>query len=124
MSGPVWVAFIAAASAGAVARSLVDSAVKSRLASSFPLGILVINVSGSFVLGVLVGLATRHAIGPSWRLVFGTGFCGAYTTFSGFAFESVRLAEDGAPRSAVANLAVSTFAGAAAAALGLIVAAL
>lgn len=63
---------------------------------------LVVNIIGSFVLGVL--LATP--VDESLFLVFGTGFCGAFTTFSTFAFETVRLAESGRGRQAAANAVV------------------
>ena len=61
-------------------------------------GTSVINVTGSFVLGVLTGLSLYHAFPADAKLVLGTGFCGAYTTFSTFTFETVRLAETGLTR--------------------------
>ena len=88
---------------GAVARFLLDGAVSSRLGRGFPFGTLVVNVSGSFVLGVLVGLTLS---GDSYRIL-GTGLLGAFTTFSTWAFESHRLGEDGELRLGLANFAVS-----------------
>ena len=88
---------------GAIARFVVDGTVAQRFASSFPLGTLAVNLSGAFVLGVLVG-ATLSS--DAFRLA-GTGLIGAYTTFSTWAFESQRLGEDGQLRVGWLNFAVS-----------------
>ena len=72
--------FLVAVAAGAVARSVVDQLVGGR-SQGLPWGTIVINVSGSFVLGFLTGLGLYHAFPTDARLVLGTGFCGAYTTF-------------------------------------------
>jgi CrcB protein len=87
----------------------------------FPWGTLVINVSGSLLLGVITGLALHHGLSASDKIVVGTGFCGAYTTFSTFSFETVRLVEEGALAEAFRNAAGTLMAGAAAAAAGLAV---
>jgi CrcB protein len=71
---------------------------------AFPWGTLIVNLSGSLVLGVLTGLALYHALPQAPRVVVGTGFCGAYTTFSAFSFETVRLLEEGELAEAAANL--------------------
>ncbi|MBW8804618.1 MAG: CrcB protein [Catenulispora sp. 13_1_20CM_3_70_7] len=109
----------AAAAAGAPARYLLDKAIVARRASVLPVGTMVINVSGAFVLGVLTGLAAHHGMPKSVLVVFGTGFCGAYTTFSTFSYETMRLVEDGSIGEAAANVVVSLAAGMAAAAAGL-----
>jgi CrcB protein len=119
-----WVAFIAAGAIGAPARYLVDGAIRDRTAGLFPWGTFVINVSGSFLLGFLTGLALYHAFPTEPRVVLGTGFCGAYTTFSTFTFETVRLAEAGAPRQAIGNALGTFVAGAVAAAAGIALAAI
>jgi fluoride exporter len=93
----------AAGGVGAVGRFVVDRAVAARLGREFPFGTLVVNVSGTFALGVLVGAAVQ---GDAYRLA-GTGLLGGYTTFSTWAFESHRLAEDGENRLTTANFAVS-----------------
>lgn len=109
----------AAAFAGAVCRHLVDVVARRRGAARFPVGTMVVNLTGSFALGLLVGLVPGHRHGGSVLLVAGTGFVGAYTTFSTFAYETVRLVEDGWTRAALLNAAVSTGAGLAAAGAGL-----
>ncbi len=76
--------------------------------SSFPWGTLVINVSGSFVLGVLFAvLVERNAGSPTMRVALMTGLLGAYTTFSTFSLETFRLFEEGATGSALANIGFS-----------------
>jgi CrcB protein len=109
---------------GAVLRYGVDHWVQRRSGSSFPLGILVVNVSGSLVLGVLVGSAAHHGVSGDWLTVAGTGLIGAYTTFSTFSFDTVALLERRQWAPAVANLTLSVAAGLAAAACGLALGAL
>ena len=87
----LWVAL--AGGVGAVARFVLDGLVRSRVASWFPVGTVVVNVTGSFVLGLVTGLALAHVVPDELRLVVGTGFCGGYTTFSTASFETVRLVE-------------------------------
>ena len=86
----LWVAL--AGGVGAVARFVLDGLVRSRV-TSFPVGTVVVNVTGSFVLGLVTGLALAHVVPDELRLVVGTGFCGGYTTFSTASFETVRLVE-------------------------------
>lgn len=83
--------------AGAIARYLVDARISTWTAGSLPWGTFVINVSGSFLLGVLFALIVERATLPSdLRGPLMIGFLGAYTTFSTFALESWRMMEDGA----------------------------
>lgn len=77
---------------GAVLRFVVDGLVGRRRRGWFPLGTVVINVSGSFLLGVLTGLALDHVASTSLTLVLGTGLVGGYTTFSTASVEAVNLA--------------------------------
>jgi len=83
----------AAGAVGAVLRYLVDRLVQGRVASDFPYGTLVINVSGSLVLGFLTGAALHHGLAAGWLTVLGTGLIGAYTTFSTFSLEAGMLIE-------------------------------
>lgn len=111
---------VALASAiGAPARYLLDRLVMSRTGGAFPWGTLAINVTGSFVLGLLGGLAAHHGLPKTALAILGTGFCGAYTTFSTFSVDTIRLLESGALRKATANVAVSLTAGLLSAAAGL-----
>jgi fluoride exporter len=101
---------------GAGARYLLDRAIATRQTGPFPLGTLVINVTGSVALGALLGWASGHRLPDGVVTFAGTGFLGGYTTFSTFTFETMRLLEDGAWRYAAWNLLLSgplSFAGAA-----------
>jgi len=113
-----------AGAVGAPARYLVDGVVLDGTGDGMPAGTFVVNVSGSFLLGVLTGLALYHAFPSTPKTILGAGFCGAYTTFSTFTYEIVRLAEQGARRSALRVLLASLVGPALAAALGLALAAL
>ncbi len=107
-----------AGACGAVLRYLVDHAVQGMSGSDFPFGTMVINLTGSLVLGFLTGSALHHGVSSTWLTVAGTGLIGAYTTFSTFTFDSVRLAEAGRWVPSLLNVAVSLVLGLGAAALG------
>jgi fluoride exporter len=97
-------------SLGAIAGANLRYAVAltvSRFISGFPLGTLVVNVTGSIAIGLFFALAGRAAPDPRWVLLAAGGFCGGYTTFSSFAFETVSLLEEGRWAAAVANIAAS-----------------
>jgi CrcB protein len=97
---------------GANARYLVGVYVAERLGTAFPYGTLVINVSGSLVIGFFLTLVTeRFTVDPVWRLFFATGFLGAYTTFSSYTFEAAQLMRDGAYGLAFVYLFGSVLAG-------------
>lgn len=115
MSGVVlWLAVGVLGGLGAIARFTVDGAVAPRAPGRFPLGTLVVNLSGAALLGLVAGLAlTGDAL-----LLAGTAVLGSYTTFSTWMFETHRLGEDGEGRAAIANVVVSLVLGVAAAALG------
>jgi CrcB protein len=108
--------------AGAVLRWLVDGWVSERNPTAFPLGTLAINLTGSFVLGVLFAwVIERNVLPPDVRLPLMVGFLGAYTTFSTFMLESWRLVEEGAYALAAANLVGSVVLGLVAVVAGLAV---
>jgi fluoride exporter len=116
------VGFIALAGGfGAVARYLLDGWIQDRTDSALPVGTFAINVTGSFVLGVLAGLVISHGVSTDAKLIVGTGFLGGYTTFSTYAYESFRLAEDRARIWTAANIVGSVAAGLIAATAGLLV---
>ena len=122
MTPVAWAGFVAAGAAGAAARYLTDIAVARRAAGAFPWGTLVVNVTGSFLFGFLTGLSIHHGLPRPARVILGVGFCGAYTTFSTFTFETVRLVEEGLPGEALRSVAWQVLAGLPAAAAGLAVA--
>jgi fluoride exporter len=112
----------AGGAAGAVARFVVDNAVLDRFSGAFPLGILVVNLSGAFVLGLLAALIVDRGMLPAdLRNPLLVGFLGAYTTFSTLMLDSWRLFEDGLPILAVVNIAGSTVLGVMAVVVGLLV---
>lgn len=91
--------------AGAVCRYAVDRWVSDVSAGQFPWGTLTVNVVGAFLLGVLVAITTeRLVLDENWRIALGIGFLGSFTTFSTFAYESIRLAEDSAWLLTMANV--------------------
>ena len=92
-----------AGAAGALARYALEGAVSRKTGGGFPWGTFVVNVTGSFFLGLLTGLGLYHAFPATPKAVLGTGFCGAYTTFSTFSLETVRLLEEGATSVALRN---------------------
>jgi fluoride exporter len=83
----------AAAACGAVARYAVQVWIESRVRRRIPWGTWAVNVSGSFALGLVVGAAVQHDLAPAYATVLGTGFLGAYTTFSTWMYETVVLLE-------------------------------
>jgi fluoride exporter len=104
---------------GAPARYLLDRAITGRLESDLPWGTFVINITGSLLLGLVTGLTLAGHLPPIGKALLGTGFCGAYTTFSTFTFETLTLLEDGRFLEAVGTVAASVGIGLAAAAGGL-----
>jgi CrcB protein len=110
----LWLCVGALGGLAAAARFLIDAVVSSGAGGQTPLGTLVVNLSGSTVLGLLVGIALR---GDAYLLA-GTAVIGSYTTFSTWMFESHRLAEDERRWMVLANVAMSLVLGVAAAALG------
>lgn len=93
---------------GGMARYLLGGWIQGRSGSLFPIQTLVINVTGSFLLGFVQRYALEStAISPEIRTLLTIGFCGGYTTFSTFSLESVRLMEDGDWRRAAAYIGLS-----------------
>jgi len=110
----------AAGALGAPSRYALEWCIRTRWPTITPAGTLAVNVTGSFALGIVVGLALAHGLDPDARIVMGTGFLGAYTTFSTYAYETVRRAEEGHTRVAVVYAIGSVVAATLAAALGLV----
>jgi fluoride exporter len=124
MSPLAWVVFLVAAGIGATSRYLLDGWVQDRTSGAFPWGTFTVNVSGCVLLGMLTGLGLYHDLDATTGTVLGTGGLGAYTTFSTFTFETIRLAEEGALDEAFRNAAASVLVGLAAASAGLALTAL
>ena len=104
---------------GALARYVAASAIMSRFGGKFPLGTLVINVTGSFLIGFLMTLLTeRLEIDPRWRLLLVVGFLGGYTTFSSFEWETYTTVRDGELWAGMINVVSSVMLGYAAVWLG------
>jgi CrcB protein len=108
---------------GAISRYGVALWIGQRWGRNFPLGTFVINVSGSFLIGLLMSLFTeRFMVNPQWRLMLVVGFLGAYTTFSTFEYETGTLMKDGEWLIAGLNVVLSVFAGFVALKLGEVIA--
>jgi CrcB protein len=113
---------ILGAAVGAPVRYLTDRAIQTRHDSLFPWGTWCVNVSGSFILGLLAAVASQHGLPSQVLALVGVGFCGALTTYSTFGYETVRLLESGSWFYASANVAASIVAGLGAAYCGAAVA--
>lgn len=107
-----------AGAVGAPARFALDQWVSSRTEGSFPWGTFLVNLTGAFILGLVSGLALYDGLGHLPATLVGTGFCGAYTTFSTFSYETVHLMEEGTLHAAARNVAGSLLLGLLAAAAG------
>ena len=110
--------------AGAIARLLVARLVAATIDTRFPLATFLINMSGSFLLGMLATIAAEKAMpnAEAMRLALGVGFLGAFTTYSTFEFETHALLEDGSWWLALTNMAASLIIGLAAVRAGLLLA--
>jgi CrcB protein len=108
---------------GANTRYVVGGWVQQRLGAGFPYGTFVINVTGCFILALFATMALRFTWSEYWRLLIAIGFVGAYTTFSTFEYETLRLVMEGARwKAALANVLGSVGAGLFAAYLGVVAA--
>ncbi len=119
MNGAEVAALVVGGGVGAGARYVLDGLVMRGRSDAFPLGILVVNVIGSFLLGLLTALAP--AIGHTWLAILGVGLLGGFTTFSAVAVDSVRLARRGRRDWAWADLVGTLVACVVAAALGFMI---
>lgn len=97
---------------GAITRYTLAVWIGQKWGRTFPLGTFIINVSGSFLIGLFMYLLTeRLMVNPLWRLLLVVGFLGAYTTFSTFEYETGKLIQDGEWLLAWANVIFSVLAG-------------
>ena len=111
--------------AGSLLRYFVSTAIASRIGARIPwFGTLVVNVSGCFIIGLLMTLLTeRWQPHPNWRFLLVVGFLGGYTTFSTFEYETFRVAQDGARWMALLNVISSVVLGYVAVWIGAVIAA-
>ena len=106
--------------AGTLARYGLQGFVQYRTGTSFPTGTLAVNVAGCFLLGGVAQFSFHHmSLPPEWRIAITVGFFGAFTTFSSFGWETVRMLEDGAWTQAGLYLSLSIIGGLLAAAAGM-----
>ena len=104
---------------GALARYVAASAIMTRFGGKFPLGTLVINVTGSFLIGFLMTILTeRFKLDPNWRLLLVVGFLGGYTTFSSFEWETYSAVREGGLWTGMLNVVSSVMLGYVAVTLG------
>jgi len=107
--------------AGSIMRYLVAVLFASQVPSVFPYATLTVNIVGCFVIGVLFALSDRgNFLSPEWRILLTTGFCGGFTTFSTFSYESLRLMQDGEYLYLAAYVLLSVVIGLAATYVGII----
>lgn len=107
--------------AGAAARFWVDGAIRARRSDPMPVATMTINVVGSLLIGVLLGLQVGGVLAPDGFAMLATGFCGGFTTFSTAMVEAVRLLQDGDVRRAWGSVALTLVLSVAAASLGVAV---
>lgn len=120
MSAAVFVLLCLAGGVGAVARFVADGLVRSRVSGALPWGTVLINVTGSLLLGLVTGMLGAQLLSPELQLVLGAGFLGGYTTFSTASVETARLLQERRVLYALGNLLGTLVVGAAAAAVGLV----
>ena len=118
MEALLWAGVLVLGGIGAIFRTRIGAAIDERKQTAFPLGTFVVNISGSFIAGVLYGAA----VAGDGELLASTALIGAYTTFSTWMSDNDRLARDGPGELALLNLFGSLFAGLAAALLGMTIA--
>lgn len=122
MGGAVWVTLGTAL--GGMARYWASGWIARRFGETFPWGTLIVNATGSFLIGLVANLSSADAVnfgGASMRLFLMTGFCGGYTTFSSFSLQTLNLVRDAEWWAAAGNVLSSVALCLAAAYLGLLV---
>ena len=107
-----WIGLAAGGLLGTFARYFLAGAVHRVLGIAFPIGTLIVNLTGCFAIGFLAVLAEeKFLLGPGLRVFLMIGFCGAFTTFSTFVFETSNLAKDGESFYALTNIVLSVILG-------------
>ena len=81
--------------AGSILRFVIQQASDKYFSSSLPIGIFLVNIVGSFLIGIIFGLALeKNVLSDELRLMLATGFCGGFTTFSAFSFDNLKLLQN------------------------------
>lgn len=107
-----WLYLITGSVLGGAARYGLAGFVSEKMSANFPYGTLIVNLSGCFLIGFFSAFVDeKFFLGPNARLFLMTGFCGAYTTFSTYMFETGNLVKSGEIHAAFLNILVSTVAG-------------
>jgi CrcB protein len=107
---------------GALARYIVGTEIAQRVGVRFPsAGTMVINITGSFLIGLLMTLLTQRLSNPNWRLLLVVGFLGGYTTFSSFEYETLQAVQSGAIWMGLLNVVGSVVLGYLAVWLGMVI---
>ena len=118
MSGATLVAVALGGALGALLRTFVSSGLQGMLGPAFPWGTLGVNVSGSFLMGILFAAVQRGTIPPEFQALLAVGLLGSFTTFSAFSMETLTLLQEGAWIRAVTYAAGSVVLGLGAVAAG------
>lgn len=107
---------------GSFCRYFLAVFVARQLSTSFPFGTLAVNIIGCFLIGIIFALSERGtAVSPEVRILLTTGFCGGFTTFSTFSYESIRLMQDGELLYVAVNVALSVIVGFASTYIGILI---
>lgn len=106
---------------GSSLRYIMTVVVNQRTAFQFPLATFSINVIGSFVIGIVLGVASKGSMDENIRLFFATGICGGFTTFSAFSAENLKMIQEGEMATALLYILLSVVFGLLAVAGGLII---
>lgn len=118
-----WAAVVVGGGAGSLCRYIVSLWASARFGAAMPYGTMFVNISGCFIIGLFMTLATeRLIVSPYWRLLVSVGFLGGLTTFSSFSYETWRLLLDGEILRAVGNVALNMILGLLATWLGIVLA--
>jgi len=96
---------------GAIARYLLGTYIGSRYGMRFPYGTFVINMTGCFLIGLVLAVLARTTASTYWRYLIPIGFIGAYTTFSTFEYETLRAIQDGQMLTGLLNIGLSVIVG-------------
>ena len=107
-----WVGLVVGGTVGTIARYLLTGTIYGIFGSTFPYGTLFVNILGCFIIGFLAAITEeKFLLSPNARLLLMVGFCGAFTTFSTFMFETVNLMKDGEMMRAFINVLASVMIG-------------